>query len=55
MTTGKGGVTNWGSSLQGRCGKSMIWQVWHSGIGGPVLAFWEGLMLMIKEGVLVVS
>ena len=38
-------MTNWG-----RCGKSMRWQLWHSGLGGPVLAFWEGPMQMIKEG-----
>ena len=49
MTTGKG-VTNWRSSLPGRYGKSMRWQLWHSGLGGPVLAFWEGPMQMIKEG-----
>ena len=30
--------------------KSMRWQLWHNGLGGPVLAFWEGVMLMIKEG-----
>ena len=42
--------TSWGSSLQGKCGKSMRWQLWHSGLGGPVLVFWEGPMLMIKEG-----
>ena len=28
-------------------GKSMRWQLWHSGLGGPVLASWE---VMIKEG-----
>ena len=49
MTTRKG-VTNWGSSLPGRYGKSMRWQLWHSGLVGPVLTFWEGPMLMIKEG-----
>ena len=49
MTT-REGVTNWGSSLPGRCGKSMRWQLWHSGLVGPVLAFWEGPMQMIKEG-----
>ena len=48
MTTRKV-VTNWGSSLLGRYGKSMRWQFWHSGLGGPVLAFWEGPMQMIKE------
>ena len=42
--------TRWGSSLQGKCGKSMRWQLWRSGLGGPVLVFWEGPMLMIKEG-----
>ena len=41
--------TNWGSSLQGECGKSMRLQLWHSGLGGPVLVFWESSMLMIKE------
>ena len=30
--------------------KRMRWQLWHSGLVGPVLAFWEGPMLMIKEG-----
>ena len=49
MTT-RNGVTNWGSSLPGRYGKSMRWQLWHSGLVGPVLAFWEGPMQMIKEG-----
>ena len=48
--TKRKGVTNWGSSLQGRCGKSMRWQLWHTGLGDPVSAFWEGPMLMIKEG-----
>jgi len=27
----------------------MRWQLWHSSLGGPVLAFWESPMLMIKE------
>ena len=49
MTTRKG-VTNWGSSLPGRYGKNMRWQLWHSSLRGPVLAFWEGPMLMLKEG-----
>ena len=49
MTT-REGVTNWGSSLLGRYSKSMRWQLWHSGLVGPVLAFWEGPMQMIKEG-----
>ena len=49
MTTEKE-VTNWGSSLPGRYGKSMRWELWHSGLVGPVLAFWEGPMQMIKEG-----
>ena len=38
-----------GEFLARKCGKSMRWQLWHNGLGGPVLAFWEGPMLMIKE------
>ena len=26
--------TSWGSSLQGKCGKSMRWQLWLSSLGG---------------------
>ena len=43
------GMTSWRNSLQEKCGKSMGWQLWHKGLGGPLLAFSEGLSL-IKEG-----